>query len=363
MILINTKKYVFGLILLLQGFVYAVTVQEQAGILHLETLYGAFTIEEPVIIELINSSAMQRLKEIHQYGVVHYVKKPQTYNRYEHSLGVFALLRRYGAPLEEQIAGLLHDVSHTVFSHVGDLVFDHKSDKQSYQDDIHEWFLDRTGTTDILREHGYPAVCSQNNKKQYRALEQDLPDLCADRIEYNLMGGLEEDVINEEDVNVILDDLYCQDSQWFFKHIEPAKKLAYISLYLTEHVFAAHWDRFIYYNTAHALKRAIAIDALTYDDINFSIDDKIWHLLCINDDPIIKSYISTVINHKDRYYLSDPNEYDMHLVSKFRGVDPLVQTEVGFKRLTDLDDAFTREYNRVKELATQGWYIKLKKSE
>jgi len=341
----------------------AVTIQEQEGTLQLETLYGSFSIEEPVIIELINSSAMQRLKKIHQYGVVHYVKKPQAYNRYEHSLGVFALLRCYGASLEEQIAGLLHDVSHTVFSHVGDLVFDYKSNKQSYQDDIHEWFLDRTGITDILTKHGYPAVCSKNNKQQYRALEQDLPDLCADRIEYNLMGGLEEDLINEENIKAILDDLQFQDGRWFFKHIESAKKLAYVSLYLTEHIFAAVWDRFIYYHTAHALKRAIAIGALTYDDIHFSVDDEIWNLLCINEDPIIKSYLSIVINHKDRYYVSDQNEYDIHFTAKFRGVDPLVQTEVDFKRLTELDNEFTREYNRVKELAIQGWYIKLKRSE
>ena len=36
------------------------------------------------------------------------------------------LIKKLGGSVEEQIAGLLHDVSHTAFSHVIDYVFDNK---------------------------------------------------------------------------------------------------------------------------------------------------------------------------------------------------------------------------------------------
>lgn len=77
-------------------------------------LYGTFEISEPVLVDLINSPELQRLKKISMAG--YYPGCPSfcnpDYNRYNHSLGVFMLLRRFKAPLLEQIAGLIHDISH-----------------------------------------------------------------------------------------------------------------------------------------------------------------------------------------------------------------------------------------------------------
>ncbi len=64
-------------------------------------------------------------------------------------------MRIKGASLDEQIAGLLHDVSHTVFSHVGDFVFNFESKKDAYQDSCHEWFLKKYGIEEILSKHGF----------------------------------------------------------------------------------------------------------------------------------------------------------------------------------------------------------------
>ncbi|MBU2509538.1 phosphohydrolase, partial [Patescibacteria group bacterium] len=75
-------------------------------------VYGEIEISEPVIIELINCPALQRLKEIDQAGYFepHYPGSSQT--RFEHSIGDYHLLTKYEASLEERIAGLIHDVSH-----------------------------------------------------------------------------------------------------------------------------------------------------------------------------------------------------------------------------------------------------------
>ena len=85
------------------------TLKNSSKTIH--TIYGTFIITEPVLIELFESKAMQRLKKVHQFGISHYVHKGIDYTRYEHSVGVFALLRRYNQSLPEQISGLLHDVS------------------------------------------------------------------------------------------------------------------------------------------------------------------------------------------------------------------------------------------------------------
>jgi uncharacterized protein len=119
------------------------------------TFYGPIEVEEPVLLELLKSPAVQRLKQVHQYGVAYYTTHCEEYNRLDHSLGVFAILRKNGASLKEQISGLLHDVSHTVFSHVGDWVFGKEYQEEDYQSMIYKIYLSHSGIEDILIKHGY----------------------------------------------------------------------------------------------------------------------------------------------------------------------------------------------------------------
>src|SRR5579872_5841205 len=85
-----------------------------------DDVYGTYNIHEPVLIDLLQSSAVTRLKGIHQGGSAYLVMKRRDNTRFEHSVGVMSLIRCLGGSLHEQIAGLLHDVSHTAFSHVVD---------------------------------------------------------------------------------------------------------------------------------------------------------------------------------------------------------------------------------------------------
>ena len=88
-----------------------------------DKIYGTYKITSPVIIKLLKSSPVQRLKKIAQFGVPDQLYHLKGYSRYDHSVGVFLLLRKLEASELEQIAGLLHDVSHTAFSHVIDYVY------------------------------------------------------------------------------------------------------------------------------------------------------------------------------------------------------------------------------------------------
>src|SRR3989344_8664366 len=88
-----------------------------------DSVYGDEEIKEEVLIELINSKPFQRLKGISQQGMPRELWFTHVNSRYEHSIGVLIILRRLNAGLEAQVAGLLHDVSHTAFSHVVDWVF------------------------------------------------------------------------------------------------------------------------------------------------------------------------------------------------------------------------------------------------
>src|SRR5205823_11476012 len=88
-----------------------------------DRVYGDVTIDDPRLLALIACPTFQRLKGIRQAGPSAFAFPFKTVTRYEHSLGVYWLLRRLDADLREQVAGLLHDISHTAFSHAVDFVF------------------------------------------------------------------------------------------------------------------------------------------------------------------------------------------------------------------------------------------------
>jgi HD superfamily phosphohydrolase len=88
-----------------------------------DTIFGKIDEQNPVAIKLLNHDVVQRLKHIDQSGPLIYISNEYpAYSRYDHSLGVYALLKRYNVSTEEQIAGLMHDTSHTVFSHLADYI-------------------------------------------------------------------------------------------------------------------------------------------------------------------------------------------------------------------------------------------------
>ena len=116
-----------------------------------DTIYGEFDITEPLLIELINSKPVQRLKGINQGGPINFYEPQMTVTRYEHSIGVMLLLRKLGASIQEQAAGLLHDVAHTAFSHVVDHVY--KDNTHSYHDRQHKNVVEESEIPSILQQH------------------------------------------------------------------------------------------------------------------------------------------------------------------------------------------------------------------
>ena len=99
-------------------------------------IYGDYELEEPVLIELIESKPMQRLKKISQYGLPKVLPSSRIFQIRAFNWSN-ALLRKLGAEIQEQTAGLIHDVSHTAFSHIADWAIGDPL-KEGYQDSIHE---------------------------------------------------------------------------------------------------------------------------------------------------------------------------------------------------------------------------------
>ena len=325
----------------------------------IETFYGVVDVTEPVLLELIDSKAFQRLKSIHQYGVAYYTTHTEEYTRYDHSLGVFHLLRANGCSLREQIAGLLHDVSHTVFSHVGDYVFQTTHKELNYQDSIHEEFLSSTDLGPILKKYGLSPKELLPFEHLFPALKQPRPNLCADRLEYNIQGAYHQNFITKEEAIEIFKDCRFVDGNWIATKADLMEKLVRFGLFMTEDCFGGAANHLSSTWLSEAILKGIETKLITYEELHHSTDDSIWKKLTSSCDPFIRSRINLIYKTKQLYTLVKPHEADIYVKTKFWGFDPLIQHQGKLVRLTSMRPLLAKEYQTVKDRIADGFAIKL----
>lgn len=350
----HTKKLLVSFNILLLLFCLPLSAEK------VDTFYGPIDVEEPVLLELIASPAFQRLKEIHQYGVSYYTTHREEYTRYAHSVGVFAILRKNHCSLETQIAGLLHDVSHTVFSHVGDWIFGKAHRDKDYQNSIHSTYLENCGIGEILKKYGISVDQILPEEHLHPALEQKNPNLCADRIDYNIQGAFFQHYITYEEALEIYEEIQYINGKWVSSSLEKMKKLADYSIFMSQDCWGSPTNYVMSSWLADAILRAIDIHLITFQDIHYGTDNYVWETLLQSDDFEIRTKMNMIINSSHYFFIVDPLEADFVVKSKFRGIDPWIHVEGNTVRLTTFDEAYGTEFYRVKErMEKTGWGIRV----
>ncbi|TCD08253.1 HD domain-containing protein [Pedobacter frigidisoli] len=171
-------------------------------------LYGKMEFEQ-VFEDLLNTDALRRLAGIHQSGAIFLVNPDICHSRLEHAIGVTMLVKKMGGSVLEQIAGLLHDVSHTAFSHVGDYVFGNAD--EDYHEKVFAEVIYRSEIPDVLLKHGYDV--NQILYGTFDILEQPLPSLCADRLDYTLRDGVHGGIISRQRAREFLTSIVLNDGK------------------------------------------------------------------------------------------------------------------------------------------------------
>ena len=345
---------------LTQALHYTMPAELPASII-VETFIGPMEISEPLIIELLQHPVVTRMKEIDQHGPLTYFGNQPTFSRYDHCIGVFALLRKFNRPLEEQVAGLLHDASHTVFSHVADHLFK-TGNTHAYQDTIHEWYLHKMNIDSILKRYDLSVEEINPDQPQFSALEQQRPKLCADRIQYILYTGLKHERITQEQLMAIVDSLTFIDGNWIITNQEHARTLADLALHFTEYYWQSP-DNFAWFHwLCQALKQAIALDLITSDDIHFGTDNKVLDVLNGSTDKHIKTAMDKCKNCSKNMCIAEPGKpFDTINYPKIMFVDPLVQEadDAIATTLMQRDEGYRQAVVAIKQRMGQGIKLQL----
>lgn len=186
---------------------------------YIDKIYGEFELSG-VIKELINTKVFQRLKNIHQGGAIFLFNSEINQTRFDHSIGVMLLIKKMGGKIEEQIAGLIHDISHTAFSHLVDYVLE--LEEEDYHEKRYEEVLKDEELDAVLKKNGFE--WSQFLEiEQFQILEYPLPNLCADRIDYTLRDLFQIGELSNNEINWFLEGLQIFENRIVLKSEEYGK--------------------------------------------------------------------------------------------------------------------------------------------
>lgn len=303
-----------------------------------DVLHGSRTIREEVLTDLINSRPVQRLKGATQSGFPTKGNNDMfpTYTRFDHSLGVMLLLRRLGATLEEQVAGLLHDVSHTAFSHVIDWVMGDPSN-ESYQDSVLEEYIKKSEVAGILSKHGYDVrkISSLEENGDFGLLERDIPDLCADRIDYSLRDG---HLMYGLDAGYCISHLRVRNGEIVFDSRRAAAVFGKNYMRCQREYWGSSEARLRYYFISRALKAGMERGIISGQDL-YQDERRIISRLRKSGDPGIMGSMDKGLG---RLHFTSCREGGIKLAKKLRYVDPKYIAKGEVHVLSEVDSAYRR---------------------
>lgn len=304
-----------------------------------DPLYGSWTLSEPVLHDLLMSEAVQRLRGVLQHGITGLVGVTAPISRYDHSVGVLLLVRRLGGELPEQIAALLHDVSHTAFSHVIDYVFD-DHDGQSYHDEKKEWYVAQTALPAILQQHGFDWR-GLIDEKRFPLLEQPSPRLCADRLDYFLRDAGSLGLATAAEIEGVLGDVVVVNGRLATQSVGVARWLGETFMAADEASWANFREVGLYELTARAIRRGLALGALDEGDL-WQTDGVLWRKLHGVADGELRRLLALVSPRTG--FVWDEAAPTFWVSTKLRAIDPDVVDENGrLHPLSTLDAAFAQQ--------------------
>ncbi len=301
-----------------------------------DVIWGKTEIKDKKIIQIIKHHSMRRLKNIwiSAYGYLFELKRNAT--RYEHCLGVYLLLNKFSASKEEQAAGLIHDVSTTALSHVSTYAIQGKYSGKEFHELQHKNFIEETGLDTLLIKLGLDAekIIETDN---FPLLENNLPDVCADRIDYALRDGLHLQTLSKQQVTKILKGLVVHGNEFVFNNVESAYLYSF-NFYLLNLLHygspaEAHFNNDFGRLVNYAVKKGVLSEKDWFtDDINLT------NKLRNSKDKKVKQWLAKYNNKLIIY--EDTEASDETYSIKIRCVDPKVMVGKRIQRLSEISSDY-----------------------
>ncbi len=293
-----------------------------------DRVYGPTSVDDPGLVGLIRCPTFRRLKGVRQAGPSALAFPFKDVTRFEHSLGVFELLRRLGAGRKEQVAGLLHDVSHTAFSHAIDFVY--ASEEQAHHEELKHLFLGRADLAAAIRDLGYEPDDFLDDRV-FPLLERPIPWLCADRVDYFLRDSLACGVTQHSQARRMLNALVIVDGTIAFRDEATALEAQRLFAVMNRDWWASETEGYIYNEFGQMLRSAVDEGTIDFDDL-LTEDELVLAKLRENGSTSVLERLGRI----ERFEPGRVEGYVAAITPKKRWLDPPVAVDGRAVRLSEL---------------------------
>jgi len=320
-----------------------------------DKIHGQIQITDPLAIEIINTKAMQRLKGVCQYSTLQFLSSKYNTTRFDHCLGVYFLLKKLNAPYEEQIAGLIHDVSHFAFSHLIDFVYD-RGHTQDVHEEFHEKIIMDSEIPDLLKKHNLN-LSYILEEKNFPLLEREIPDLCADRMDYFIRDSFTTELIDAKKAIEYLNALTLFNNEIVIKNQALAKEIAENFMKMNLNFWGNSFIAATLNIGADALKIALKNNIITEKDFFLTDKELTQKLISSNNKEILEKL--EIIKDSNNFQQGTPKDHDLHKTTKARFIDPKFIQDGELLTLSDVDQEFKQKLENFKKIYEKGYYIKV----
>lgn len=313
-----------------------------------DKLLGDIKIENQIIIDLIQSPQMQRLKHI-SLGSYYpaYPEVAHKANRFEHSIGVYFLLNKFNASLEEQIAGLIHDVSHSAFSHTIDYILNEDKNlsyQQIHQDNIHNKFILNSDICKILEKHKIDIDLALNS--DFKLLDNEYPNLCADRIDNGIRGALNIENYDYKNISKIIDGLTVYNNSFVFTNVEAAQLFYDLFQYGNEYYWANEKSAVMFFLNKQLFKYALKKGYLLKEDFYKYNDKEIIEKIgnYKNDEELNRLINYLHQKNYKQFLIKNSQKNSEEILCKFRRVNPYIIENKEIKKLSFFNKKIEQDF-------------------
>lgn len=268
------------------------------------------------------------------------------YSRLDHSIGVALIIWNFTHDKAQTIAGLLHDVSTSVFSHVSDFRKGDALTQTITESDNARLIREDSQLVSLLESDGL-TVEQVQDYHIYPIADNEIPQLSADRLEYMFpSGAVLEGSWNLNDIRETYGDIQILQnengkSELGFSTIKIAEEYCR-KFCMTGHLLQMNEDKLTLHMLGQIMNKAVEEGILKESDfMNLSekeIINKIGEKGSEEFHRLYKAFrnMKEIIHTNDR--LDEKDYFIISLKVKQRYINPLVKTEKGVCRLSHASD-------------------------
>ena len=300
------------------------------------------------LIDYIETPRMQKQDKISYSCGMYYSKMcgiDLWYSSLEHSIAVALIIWHFTHDKKQTLSGLFHDISTPVFKHCIDFMNNDHERQESTEDLTKKIILESKEIMNLLNNDNIiiDEVCDYHI---YPIADNDSPMLSADRLEYTLSNGLGtvKKIWGLEEIRKIYSDIIIAKKEdgnleMCFKDKEIAERFVEVMSELSIY-YMDDKRRFGMQFLADIMKKMSNLDIISVNDLyelsEEEVIDKIKKCDSYGINECFKKWQEgldvKISNQKplDKYFVN--------IKAKRRYINPLVKTDDGLKRISDISD-------------------------